>query len=346
VVKAGGVVDFGGTNTTAQGNAGTLIVDATLSKAVTVTGTSGVDSITGGNSADVITGGEGVDTIDGGGANDTFNYAITADLFTSSAAVDSVVGGDGVDTLLLGGTAGFTIATGDVWSRISDVEVVKSDANSAAVSITLGASAAVAGITKVDLSLTTATSGNVIDVSAFSASTDTTLIGSSATGVVDITGGAGIDKIIAAAGGGTITGGDGLDIITLGAGDDIVVLGTTEASFDTIVGFTGGSGNDIIKLGGATAADAKTVAQVTTGSYAGAAHNIVFDTAAHLGDLGVNIGDLSAEATANEQLHYAVASDTGAIYYDADANWTAGSFKIGTIGVVTGLTAADNFTVV
>ena len=238
--------------------------------------------------------------------------------------------------------------------------------------------------------------------------------------------------------------------------DDIVVLGTTESSFDNIVGFTGGSSNDIIKLGGADAAVAKTVAQVTaqavsgnatesaavtfpdlastdtftlagriltggssgataievaaafasgttngtkvtvsgtltgytaaasgtpdnknvltsttadtnvtdlavtgtptlTGTvqtvaitvtpgsagtvtlYAGVANEIVFDTAANLGDLGVNIGDVNGAATAFPI--YAVASDTGAIYYDSDGDWTSGAVKIGAIGVVTGLTA-------
>ena len=76
---------------------------------------------------------------------------------------------------------------------------------------------------------------------------------------------------------------------------------------------------------------------------AGVAHNIVFDTAANLGALGVNLGN---HVGATNLPTYAVASDTGAIYYDADGNWTTGAVQIGTIGVVTGLTAADNFTVV
>jgi Ca2+-binding RTX toxin-like protein len=461
VVKAGGVVDFG-SGTTVTGNAGTLIVDATLSKAVTVTGTSGADSITGGGSADVITAGVGVDTLDGGAGNDTFNYVLTTDLFASSAIVDSVVGGDGVDTIQIGAaTGGFIIANTVSWSRVSDVEVIKSVTDSGAVSVTLGASAAVAGITKVDLSLGTAATGNVIDVSAFTASTDTTLIGPTTSGkAANITGGDGIDKIIAAAGGGTIDGGLGLDIITLGAGADVVVLGTTEASADSIVGFTGGASADIIQLGGSTAANGVTVAnianlltvtqvtavaQVSTVTLAGAgagdtitingiggtaaavayttdndttiaalvteitartgetvtasatgtvgskvltltantagtaftatttvvdgaggapaitasvatttpnvvavaaftatANAIVFDTAAHLGDAGVNIGDQDSVTTIP---HYAVASDTGAIYFDFDGNWTTGSVQIGTIGVVSGLTAAANFTV-
>jgi hypothetical protein len=59
----------------------------------------------------------------------------------------------------------------------------------------------------------------------------------------------------------------------------------------------------------------------------------------------VRIGNVSTAAGASTHVaKYAVASDTGEIYYDADGNWTSGSVQIGTIGVVTGLTAA-NFTV-
>jgi hypothetical protein len=329
VVKAGGVVDFGGTNTTAQGNAGTLIVDATLSKAVTVTGTSGVDSITGGSGADVITAGVGVDTLDGGAGNDTFNYVLTTDLFASNAIVDSVVGGDGVDTIQIGAaTGGFTIANSVVWSRASDVEVIKSVTDSGAVSVTLGASAAVAGITKVDLSLGTSATGNVIDVSAYTASTDTTLVGSS-TGNTDITGGDGIDKIIAAAGGGSINGGLGLDIITLGAGiDNVQMKQTSDADADTVVGFTTA---DFLLLG----ASGATVATAVTAAQAYRSANLVLDTAANLGDLGSKI------VAVNAAIKYAIASDTGAIYYDADGNWSTGSVKIGSIGAGTGITHAD-----
>jgi serralysin len=198
------------------------------------------------------------------------NYLLQADLFTSNAAKDSIAGGDGIDTLLVG-TSGttFTVASGDAWTRVTDVEVIKAAANSAAVSITLAASAATAGVNKVDLSLTTATSGNVIDVSAFTVATDTVLIGSSATGKVAITGGAGVDNITAAFGGSTITGNAGADIINGGASGDTLVYAATADLFadsalvDSVKGgadayVAGSNQGDIIKVG--TAATAFTIA--------------------------------------------------------------------------------------
>jgi DNA-binding transcriptional regulator LsrR (DeoR family) len=71
------------------------------------------------------------------------------------------------------------------------------------------------------------------------------------------------------------------------------------------------------------------------------AHGIVFDTAANLGSLGINIGDQDSVTVIP---HYAVASDTGAIYFDADGNWTTGAVQIATIGISSGtLAAANNF---
>ena len=81
--------------------------------------------------------------------------------------------------------------------------------------------------------------------------------------------------------------------------------------------------------------------------YVGAANEIVFDTAAHLGTLGASIGNVSTAAGASTHVAtYAVASDTGAIYYDADGNWTTGAVQIATIGIASGtLAAAYNFIV-
>ena len=47
----------------------------------------------------------------------------------------------------------------------------------------------------------------------------------------------------------------------------------------------------------------------------------------------------------NNKHQYAIASDTGAIFYDADGNWTGGGVQIGTIGTQTDSLTAANFTV-
>jgi hypothetical protein len=62
---------------------------------------------------------------------------------------------------------------------------------------------------------------------------------------------------------------------------------------------------------------------------------LVIDTAANLGDTGFNLGSV------NTAVKYAIASDTGAIYYDADGNWATNSVKIGSIGTGTNVDTAD-----
>jgi len=224
-------------------NSGKLVVDASASKAVTIVGSTGIDSITGGNGADKITGGLGADTIDAGAGADTLVYLLqnttgagglaTQNLFYSSATVDSLAGGDGVDTILIGttGTA-VDITAADVWTGITDVEVIKAAANSAVVTIALDVTAATSGIYKVDLSDVTQATGSIINVSEFTVATDATLIGPSATtSNAVITGGAGADSITAAGGGTTITGGLGADTINGGASDDVLIYALTADLF-------------------------------------------------------------------------------------------------------------------
>jgi Ca2+-binding RTX toxin-like protein len=102
VPTAGGVVSFGDVSTsvvtltpatinttsttTSRGNSGTLVIDASSSKATTITGTSGIDSITGSEFADSITAGAG------------------ADIIISGAGKDTVAGGDGADAITLSGS--------------------------------------------------------------------------------------------------------------------------------------------------------------------------------------------------------------------------------------------------
>ena len=242
------------TNATSTGNIVLtgVTVDATLKGVAagvnTLIGGAGSDVITGGSGVDKITGAAKADTIDAGAGDDLLYYLLTADLFTSQLAVDSIVGGDGTGDSLMVGTSGtaFAIAANDSWARVSGVETITAVANTEAVAIVLNANAATAGINKVDLSLVTKTTGNSINVSAFTSAT--TLIGATSTGNADIIGGGGIDTITAAAAGGSITGGAGVDIITGAAGVDTIVTGTTTASADAIKTFT--STTDKVKFGG------------------------------------------------------------------------------------------------
>lgn len=183
------------------------------------------------------------DTITGSAQDDTFNYLLQADLFTTNASVDSIVGGLGTDTLSVGTSGtGFTIAAADSWARISGVETLTAVANTAAVSLTLGATAQTAGITTVNLPSAASTAGNdgKIDVSAYTtvgvtvnggAGSDT-LTGGAASD--SITGGAGSDTIVGGSGADTITGGAGVDSIDGGAGNDRAVMAATGDSATTI----------------------------------------------------------------------------------------------------------------
>ena len=97
---------------------------------------------------------------------------------------------------------------------------------------------------------------------------------------------------------------------------------------DVIIGNM--SKQNIVQLGGLNPAVGKEVVAVTDPAYNGVAHNIVFDTFSNIGIGGVKIGDTSTHAI---EINYAVASDTGIIYYDADGNWTTGALQIGTVGI-------------
>jgi Ca2+-binding RTX toxin-like protein len=208
----------------------------------TLIGGAGSDVITGGSGIDKITGADKADTIDAGAGDDLLYYLAATDLFTSTASVDSIVGGSGNDVITIGDGANtaFTIASTDLWTRISAVETIKTVASSGMVSVTLPLSAQTAGINRVDLSLATKTTTNVIDVSAFT-TTATTLIGPNATGNADITGGGAADNITAGAAGGTIIGGGAADSITGAAGVDIIKwAATTPALLATETGSTAG----------------------------------------------------------------------------------------------------------
>jgi Ca2+-binding RTX toxin-like protein len=312
-------------------------------------------SITTGALADTVTGAGGADVIVTGDGNDQLIYLLTADLFTANALVDSITAGVGTADQLLVGTTGtaFAIASTDVWTRSSGLEVITAVANSAAVTIALGVSAETAGINAVDLALVTTVDTHLINASAY-VTAGLTLTGS-ALRITSITGGGGADTILGGALADVIIGGGGADSITGGAGNDALTGGggadrfnlsaiVANANGDTIGDFTAGAGGDIVQLGAYTGFVLGTL--VTSQTVAGKsdlANRVIIDTIANLGALGVTLGDLSGY---NNTPRYAYASDTGALFYDATGDWRTGSVQIGLLTVTGTVTAADNLAII
>lgn len=233
---------------------------ASNTAAITITGMSGAkNSITGSSSAS--------DVLTGGAYADTFNISSDGLLFNASnVMLDTIAGGASAastyDVLSVGtnGTA-FTVVAADDFSKLTGVEQITAVSNTAAISLTLGATAETAGITRVTLAADTAgTEANVVDMSAYTAAVNITGSGGSNTdtlkggaGADTISGGAGVDTITGNAGADTITGAAGADVISAGAGDDILVYATDALLFtagnaveDSIAG---GDGTDIIRIG-------------------------------------------------------------------------------------------------
>ena len=173
------------------------------------------------------------DTLTGGAYADSFVIKSDGLLFNASnVMLDTIAGGASAastyDVLTVGtsGTA-FTVVAADDFSKLSGVEQITGVSNTAATSLTLGASAETAGITRIDLS-STGTAADTVSVAAYTTSD------------VTITGSAGIDTLTGGAGNDTIAGGLLVDTITGGAGNDDIT-GGAGASADVLVG---GAGND------------------------------------------------------------------------------------------------------
>lgn len=262
-------------------------------------------------------------SIIGGAKNDTITGGAMNEIITLSGGADTIDGGAGTDTVYLSGKLGVTETGSDI-----STGVVANFSTSAVSAVTiLGA-----------VSLYT---GNSSDAAAGTVSylfdankTTNSVLADTVQNIEKVIGTTGKDYIKLSSAGMTVDGGAGADTIVLGSGADTVVLSGTSGG-DTISGFTHAS--DVVQLGGTTAAVGVAVAGVA----GDAAHTVVFDTIANLGALGITIGDQTA---LTNDIHYAVASDTGAVFYDADGNWSAGSVQIATLGVVSGLTIADFLT--
>jgi Ca2+-binding RTX toxin-like protein len=251
-----------------------------LSTALTVTGSSSVNTITTGSGNDTIDGGGGADVIAAGAGNDSVVY------HGSEASID---GGTGTNTLVM--LAATTInlgnidqSTGDI-TAITNFQNVDASALSAAVSITGDGNAnTITGGSGAD----TIDGGGGADIIAAGAGDDTvsyrgtevsidgqagtnTLLMRAAATVnlanadqttgdsttvanfqnvdasllatgVSITGASGVNQITGSSGDDTIDGGGGSDTILAGAGNDTVTFRGTENTID------GGSGSDTLVL--------------------------------------------------------------------------------------------------
>jgi len=310
--------------TTVRGSNGVTTLDASTltAAAVNVTGSTSADSIIGSSQDDTIKGTAGADTVDGGAGNDTFTYLLEGDLFTTNASVDSIVGGSGTADVLSVGTSGtsLTINAADSWARISGVETLTAVANTAAVSLTLGATAQTAGITTVNLPTAASTAGNdgKIDVSAYT-TVGVTVNGGA--GSDTLTGGSAADSITGGAGSDTISGGSGADTITGGAGVDII---------------DGGAGNDVLYVAAADTGAVTNWSNANPGVQAAATLDVITVTA---GDV------INLTSTGTTALTFG--SALSAMTATAAVDGTGGAVAEGATGVVkayTGSYAGGNFT--
>jgi hypothetical protein len=189
--------------------------------------------------------------------------------------------------------------------------------------------------TKVDASLVTAIYGSTAEVFALISSsgitkptnweaiiTNATSITSTIFNAIDASNGTG-DVVTSNPPGWTITALNGKTVEATGSIDKFVFLpsdtGVTVTSFKV-------NGADIAQLGGTNTVVA--VNGASSGAVGDVINRVAIDTATNLGFNGINIGNISADIN---DVHWAVASDTGAIYYDADGNWNNGVIVVGTL---------------
>jgi hypothetical protein len=231
----------------------------------------------------------------------------------------------------------------------------------------------VASGSTVDLSAAKKATGNIINVDAFTADEDTTLIGS-ATGVTTFTGGEGADTMTGGSANDVYIGKEGNNVVNLSSGGtDKVVL--DNSGYDTVNNFTAGddttTGYDTLSLGTTLTGAADLVfASVSTNAVTLAAPlkitviNSILngsqlasseDGTGLLAALKVANGGTTVDITANADTDtgYMVAyqgSNAYVYYYDADsgtADTAVTSDEITLIaklvGVSSGLLDADNF---
>ena len=240
--------------------------------------------------------------------NDNLTGGTGADMIHGGGGADVITGGAGVDTLF--GDAGtdlFIIASatdggvGETYDGGADSDTLR-----------------VTGTAALDLSDDHLTSIEILDLTTDNASQNVTLTAAQRSLITTINAQA-TDSIMIDELSGVVNGTVAIDKF---------VFTNNEVNV-TINNFVHGS--DIIQLGGTNGVSAVVVAALG----GDVAHRVVFDTAANLGGFASLIGDHSANVN---DIHWAVTSDTGVIYYDADGNWTS---DVHVVGVVAGLAIGD-----
>jgi hypothetical protein len=302
-----------------------------------------------------VTGNVGVDTITGGVASETFTQTIGADVYEGGA-------GTGSDTYVAVTSlqaAGSANASQGSIVNLGTTAVSSADVIANATSFISGSATSVAGGTAAHLYAANV-AGNSAEVDTLGGIENVTgtaqidyIVGSAEDNV--LSGLAGADYIDAGAGSDTVIGGNGIDTIALGLNDasidSVSYFGIiAAANANNVTQFEAGAGGDVMQFsdaslagdaGAFTAGTAVTFATVGTSS--DTANQVIVDTIANLGALGVTIGNDSTNTVNVHQI--AIASDTGAIFWDADGDWTAGSVQIGDLDITTGLTV-DNVAII
>jgi len=378
-------LEGGAGNDQLTGNAGANLMEGNAGND-TISGLAGNDTITGSAGNDVLTGGEGTDTVDGGAGNDTLTLtestaaADLAKLTNGGAAITTVGASTGDDTgadtitgfdtaedkltVTATGVTNFVHGTDTGFGQAGDSD----NGVASTVNVTANELATTAFYFDFDTAsnvyLSTAAVDMVVNMSslktsgvAYTLTSDTAM---EATINYNLTGTTAANVITGGGLADTITGGDAVDTITGGAGADKIILGTTAASADVIIGFVKAS--DVIDLSASL-----TAATLTVGSQlaAGAANNattaIALVTAAANSDAEVYYIENTAAASGVltlTQIETALAAGNAAtgqatiiiddgtdtkIFIDqavqTDAGSGAGLILVGTLDGITGSTA-------
>ncbi|MDD2780719.1 hypothetical protein, partial [Sulfuricurvum sp.] len=201
---------------TLKADAALTTIDATAligTNKVTVDATAMVTDLTikTGNGNDTIIAGSGsIYTIDSGSGDDLIQFGAVSDIDNT----DSIKGGVGKDTLELTDTTAQSIDSTFFGTHISGIEVLKvADVTGHTIDLSTATTAMTSGLNTIDTSLVATTKTVTIDVSGFTTS-------------MNIIGGAGDESV---------TAGKGVDSYVLGEGDDVLTINNTSWTKDDTI---------------------------------------------------------------------------------------------------------------